>query len=147
MLAASANALVRVFFAPSCAACDGDLTRPLASPVCHACWRSVVRLTPPYCARCGDSIPSWREVSPLCARCRRHAPAYALARSAGRYEGSLRRIIHAFKYDRRRVLARALALLMRDAGLDVLHGADAVVPVPLHPWRFWQRGFNQADDL
>jgi predicted amidophosphoribosyltransferase len=36
---------------------------------------------------------------------------------------------------------------MRDAGGPVLSGADAVVPVPLHPWRALQRGFNQADDL
>ena len=36
---------------------------------------------------------------------------------------------------------------MRDAGASVLSSADAVVPVPLHPRRAWDRGFNQADDL
>lgn len=70
-----------------------------------------------------------------------------MARSAGIYDGSLRRIIHAFKYERRRLLAEPLGRLMREAGRDVLAGADAVVPVPLHPIRVWQRGFNQADDL
>jgi ComF family protein len=36
---------------------------------------------------------------------------------------------------------------MRDAGADVLSGADFVVPVPLHAWRRFRRGFNQAHDL
>ena len=45
-------------------------------------------------------------------------PRLALARSAGRYDGSLRRIVHAFKYDGRRVLAAPLGALLRDAGAD-----------------------------
>jgi ComF family protein len=69
------------------------------------------------------------------------------ARSAGEYSGSLREIIHAFKYERRRVLAARLGGMMRDAGREILDGADALVPVPLHPWRALTRGFNQADDL
>jgi ComF family protein len=56
-------------------------------------------------------------------------------------------MIHAFKYRRHRALADPLAALMRTAAGDVLLGADAVVPVPLHPWRAAIRGFNQADDL
>jgi ComF family protein len=68
-------------------------------------------------------------------------------RSAATYEGELRDIIHAFKYEGRRSLARGVAEMMRMAGADVLCGADYVVPVPLHPWRRFRRGFNQASDL
>ena len=147
MLAAATNALVRVFLAPVCAACEAVLDRPLEGPVCRACWRAVPAITPPCCARCGDALPSWRLAQPLCPRCRRRQPRISLARSAGRYEGSLRQIIHALKYDKRRLLAEPLGALMRQAGADVLVGADAVVPVPLPAWRSWERGFNQADDL
>jgi ComF family protein len=45
------------------------------------------------------------------------------------------------------LLAEPLGRMMRMAGADLLDGADAVVPVPLHPWRSVRRGFNQADDL
>jgi len=147
VFANATNALVRVFLAPLCAACGKSLARPLASPVCESCWLSVRRLAPPCCVRCGDALPSWRTGGPLCARCRRRTPRFVIARSAGVYEGSLRTILHAFKYEGRRLLAAPLGRLMRDAGSDVLAGADAVVPVPLHPIRAWQRGFNQADDL
>ena len=59
----------------------------------------------------------------------------------------MREIIHAFKYRGRRSLAAPLGTLMRVYGQSVLTGATHVVPVPLHPWRRMQRGFNQARDL
>ena len=55
--------------------------------------------------------------------------------AAGRYEGTLREIIHAFKYEGRRSLANSLGGMVCDAGSVVLQGCDCVVPVPLHPWR------------
>jgi ComF family protein len=144
---ALANSTVRALLAPSCAACDGLLDRPLDGPICAACWRAVSKLTPPLCVRCGDALLAWRDVDPHCPRCRRHPPPFVLARSAGVYDGALREIIHAFKFGGRRAIAAPLAALMRNAGVDVLAGADVVVPVPLHPWRAFRRGFNQADDL
>ena len=67
--------------------------------------------------------------------------------AAGRYEGALRDIIHAYKYEGRRSLARPLAELMAAAGDALLRDADVLVPVPLHPVRRLRRGFNQASDL
>jgi ComF family protein len=147
VLRPAANALVRLFLSPGCAACGLTLARPLDSPVCAACWRGVRTLSPPWCTRCGDLLPSWRTAAPLCPRCRRILPRLALARSAGVYDGALREIVHAFKYRHCRALARPLAALMIGAGGDVLDGAHAAVPVPLHPLRSLRRGFNQADDL
>ena len=147
LLGAAANAAVRMLLAPVCASCASALDRPLDNPVCVTCWQAVSVLTPPWCVRCGDALASWRTPDQLCARCRRTARQFLTARSAGRYDGSLRRIIHAFKYGQRRVLARPLASLVTRAAAEVLEGADAVIPVPLHPWRALQRGFNQADDL
>lgn len=147
MLTAASNALLRALLAPACAACDRPLDVPLAGPVCGPCWRALPVIAPPTCVRCGDSLPAWRAADPLCPRCRRNASPLALARSAGQYDGTLREMIHALKYRRRRMIAPLLAARMREYGRDVLAGADAVVPVPLHPLRLWQRGFNQADDL
>lgn len=67
--------------------------------------------------------------------------------SAGRYEGALRDIIHAFKYEGRRTLADPLGAWMRASGEPILRDCDFIIPVPLHPWRRMQRGFNQARDL
>jgi ComF family protein len=59
----------------------------------------------------------------------------------------MKEIIHALKYESRRTIAPRLGALMRERGAELLRDADAVVPVPLHPRREFQRGFNQADDL
>lgn len=144
---AAANLLVRAILAPVCAACRARLDRPLDGPICRRCWLAIPRLSPPWCDWCGDALPPGPRLVPLCPRCLHMPPAFDVARSAGRYDGSLRDLIHAFKYDRRRLLAPPLARLMAHAGADLLAGADAVVPVPLHPWRSFRRGFNQADDL
>ncbi|HYN09117.1 MAG TPA: ComF family protein [Vicinamibacterales bacterium] len=147
MLSVAANIAVRVLLAPACAACEDILTRPLAGPICETCWREVPRLAAPTCVRCGDALVEWRRDGPLCARCRRQPSRLTIARSAGRYDGSLRHIVHAFKYQGRRVLAAPLAAMLRETGGDLLTGADAVIPVPLHPFRAIERGFNQSDDL
>jgi ComF family protein len=84
----------------------------------------------------------------MCAICRRHpSTAIEICRAAGDYDGALRQIIQAYKYDGRRTLGAPLGALLEDAGRDVLNEASCAVPVPLHPWRNLRRGFNQAADL
>jgi ComF family protein len=145
-----ADAVLSVLLAPSCAACQEPLLFPTRGPICGRCWHSILPLTPPLCDRCGDPLPAWRTLSlPLacCPRCRRTARLIDRARAIGAYDGALRAIVHALKYDGRRSLARPLAGLMRDRGGEMLAGAAAVIPVPLHRSRRRHRGFNQAADL
>jgi len=144
------DAVLAIVLAPSCAACGELLDEPTRGPVCLRCWRSILPLTPPMCDACGDPLPSWRVVSlPLsrCPRCRRTERQVDRARAIGEYDGALRAIVHALKYEGRRSLARPLAALMRERGADLLVSADCVVPVALHPARCRERGFNQALDL
>ena len=104
----SVQALLSVLLAPSCLACCTLLDRPLDGPVCAACWRSVAPLSPPLCRRCGDVLPSWRAIDRL-GGLLRPLPAppagRRLRRAAGAYEGALRAVVHALKYERRRTLA------------------------------------------
>ncbi len=66
------------------------------------------------------------------------------ARAAAAYEGTVRHIVHALKYDGRRSLAAALRARMRAADASLLGGATCAVPVPLRPWRRFRCEFNQA---
>src|SRR3954447_5902970 len=97
------DALVSVLLAPVCAACGRLLDRPTEGPGCASCWTGILPLTPPFCTRCGDPWPSWRADVPsaICVRCRRLRHHIDGARAIGPYEGALRSIIHAFKYDGR----------------------------------------------
>src|SRR5947208_14827452 len=126
-ISSSVDAILAVVWSPACAACDGLLEQPTRGPVCPACWASIVPLTPPLCDQCGDPLPTWRSISiPLarCPRCRRVPRLIDRARAVGNYEGALRAVVHALKYEGRRSLARPLASLMRTRGADVLADAE-----------------------
>jgi ComF family protein len=145
-----ADGAVAVLLAPICAACRLPLDHPTRGAVCPPCWSAIVPITPPCCRTCGDPLPTWRVLSvaeALCPRCRRREPLVSLARAVGPYEGTLRAIVHALKYDGRPTIARHLAARMREAGTEVLAGADLAVAVPLHRSRERARGFNQAREL
>ena len=123
-----ANRLIAALFEPPCAVCRQPIATPLDGSICAGCWAGVAA---------GPAI----EV--------REGPAHAIrwAAAVGDYDGRLKDIIHALKYDRRRSISPRLGALMRERGAALLDGADAVVPVPLHPRREYRRGFNQAHDL
>jgi ComF family protein len=81
-----------------------------------------------------------------CALCRMGLRGFDAVYSYGSYEGTLRQLVHLFKYGGVRPLARPFGRFMiqalpRDASFDV------IVPMPLHWFKQWQRGFNQADLL
>ncbi|HAK55243.1 MAG: ComF family protein [Vicinamibacterales bacterium] len=145
-----ADALLAALIASRCAACDCLLAQPTRGTVCPECWAAIATFTPPLCRRCGDPLPSWRAVSrgsQRCVRCRRVPRPLDGGRAVGPYKGALRAIVHAFKYDGRRSLARPLAQLVQRHAEDLLSQADLAVPVPLHWSRQHRRGFNQAAEL
>jgi ComF family protein len=140
--------VVSVVLAPPCAACGRPLEAPLDGAICEACWREIRLLRPPFCNVCCAPLPSWRADSAhRCELCRVRRPHVVAGRAIGDYDGPLRAIVHALKYDGRRSIARPLGTLLRRHGCEVLRGADLVVPVPLHWARRWRRGFNQAHEL
>ncbi len=145
-----ADSAISILLAPSCAACARGLEQPTRGVVCDDCWCAITPILPPVCDACGDPLPSWRVInaeSGRCGRCRRAKSCVVRARAIGAYEGSLRSIVHAFKYDGRRSLARPLADMLAGCGSDVIDGAQFVVPVPLHRSKQLARGFNQAADI
>jgi ComF family protein len=144
------DALLSVLLAPACASCEKPLDEPTRGPVCRSCWHTIRAFIPPLCEVCGDPLPSWRIISVDCGecpRCRRPPHHVSRTRSIGDYDGRLRAIVHALKYDGRRSLARPLAALLAQHGASVLAGADLAVPVPLHRSRKRARGFNQAAEI
>src|SRR5260221_4178995 len=69
-------------------------------------------------------------------------PAYARARAAVRYDDVARTLVHALKYQDRTDLAPAMGRWMARAGRELLDGADALIPVPLH----WRPGLSRRYD-
>jgi ComF family protein len=72
------------------------------------------------------------------------APVFQSARAAVLYDDASRKLVLGFKHGDRTHAAKALAVWMRRAGGEILEQADALVPVPLHRWRLFQRRYNQS---
>ena len=130
-------------FPLACLGCREDLSLPLSGPLCGRCLRRVRLLAPPHCRRC---CARWDGTEDLCPACRARLSSVEVLRAAFRYQAPLVQLIHAFKFDGHMPAGRLLAgwlsfgwRLQRELGR-----ADALVPVPLHPARERERGFNQA---
>jgi ComF family protein len=136
------TAALDLVFPPLCPVCDGLLGAGRRDPLCGACWEGLERVEHPWCRCCGAPLG----IEGLCGACRTRRPRFAYARAALRYGDLAREAIHAFKFGGRRGLAQPLGDLLAGLGLSALPGAapDVIVPVPLHPRRARERGYNQA---
>jgi len=118
-------------------------------------------MRPPVCVHCGIALsPDDQDVSSvsaqrkgaakdattLCAQCRKAPFQLDGLRACAFHSGTLRKAIHQFKYEGLRALAAPLGRLMSQAWSELAPSSDfdAIVPVPLHPARQRERGYNQA---
>jgi ComF family protein len=131
-------ALVDLVLPPRCGGCH-----LAGSWLCDSCRRRIRRLEEPLCRRCGAELESARAG----CGCRARFRSLTRLRSAVAYEGPVEAAVHRFKYQGWRRLAGPLAQLLAERLVIEGLAAGTVVPVPLHPDRHRQRGFNQAELL
>lgn len=123
---------------PTCPACPALVEE--AGAFCSDCWHSVEFLSA-GCEICGRPLEATDAVT--CGSCLAHPPRIARSRAALGYGEIARSLALGLKYGRKVGLARTMARYM--APLKGEWPSDAlVVPVPLHRWRLWGRGFNQS---
>jgi ComF family protein len=113
---------------------------------CLQCWSSLDFLDGPACASCSIPLPSALPGSPMaCGACLASPPPFDGAPAAVAYGAVARTVALRLKYGRRTGHARLMARLMaRQLAALGAPGDMLLVPVPLHRWRLWSRGFNQA---
>ena len=84
----------------------------------------------------------------LCGSCQRHRPPYDRCIAALRYQGPVPSLVGAAKFRRRLNAARLLGQLLTDRVRDAAGPLPQVlIPVPLHPRRLAERGYNQALEI
>ena len=107
--------------------------------LCPSCLTGLPHLLPPLCPRCGQ--PQALDICPFCREWRLSIDAI---RSPYRFEGVVRQAVVLFKYHNLRALAPTLAGLLKDYLDSHPLPFEAVLPVPLHPRKQRQRGYNQS---
>jgi ComF family protein len=120
---------------PRCVGC-----RRLGVSLCPECISRFPRVEAPFCARCGGTAAT----DGLCARCSTLPLQIDCIRSVVYFEGTLREVVHLFKYNDRTILAEPMGDLMAAYWKQNPMEVDVVVPVPLHAARLRERGYNQA---
>ena len=145
-------ALASLVFPAPCRICAGMLDTGNRVPFCHSCVVALTKPLPkPLCGRCGRPIVSSAVTGgvsiPQCHLCRRAAYDFDFVRSFGAYTPAMARAVLMLKYGEVTPLGLWFAdLLVRLANENAAgFSADVVVPVPLHPSRLRERGYNQAE--
>lgn len=125
---------------------DNNLLNPF---FCDNCLPGFQPITSPLCPICGTMFAARDDRDHLCGACLGKPRRFASARAAGVYGDILQIAVHQLKYTGKIQLARPMGRLLFRIFLDFSdrQPIDMVMPVPLHPSRLRQRGFNQADLL
>ena len=150
ILRSAIDSLAAVLFPAPCRICGAVLLNASRIPICVVCLASFEPMPQPVCERCGKPLltPIGAEsVQPRCRLCREDFFAFDFARSYGVYNDALHHAILLLKYEEVTRLgdwfaARLAEVVAREAES---FQADVVVPVPLHPDRQRERGYNQAE--
>jgi predicted amidophosphoribosyltransferase len=147
-----------------CARCIGEIAELQADMVvCRHCGRFLARgsvvsrsgladesvLFSQYIDQSGSQASVLTVENFCCADCRQNPPAFQMARAIGPFEGLLREAVYQLKYQGKLSLREPLGWLMAEVIRKewAIKGPPLVVPVPLHPNRLAERGFNQAELL
>jgi ComF family protein len=141
------DATLALVFPQACAICGASVEKRADGVACATCWQKsrLFREEDLVCWKCGVPAPGQGLVEKRAdVRCRRcDVERFTAARACGAYEGALRASILALKREPH-VAARLAQLLLASQRREPLLGATRIVPVPLHPTRLRERGFNQA---
>ena len=145
------EALDALVFPWSCAVCGRE---GVTEPFCRQCRESLLEQSTSssklVCPRCALRAGPFADLNGGCGSCRGRSLGFDASFSMGSYEGEVRELCLRLKHERDAWLATWLAKLFVEARREVFDSLPSdtlVVPVPLHWWRHWQRGYNQAEAL
>lgn len=152
-LASCSRAVNDLLFPWACVVC-GFEGPELGSPLCAHCRSALLETaaaaTRSACPRCALPVGPHANLRGGCTRCRGRYLGFDEAFALGLYEGTIRDLCLLLKHERNAWLALWLSDLLaeaRQAEFLRLPRDTWVVPVPLHWWRRFRRGYNQAEAL
>ena len=134
--------IVDFVFPPRCPGCGDRIGEQ--GGLCLACWEALVVPVEQGCGHGEELLPEGPR-NLVCPACRPWQPRYGGVFAATAYDGVSRTLVLALKHGGRVSLAPMMARMMARHCPPVTAGLQRVfVPVPLHRWRLWRRGYNQA---
>ena len=109
---------------------------------CENCIKNLPQINGKICLRCGEPIKS---MANYCLNCKNNKHHFKRNLSAFTYEKPISDHIMNLKYNNKKYLGEIFTAFLVQKYLELNISADVVIPIPLHPNRLKERGYNQAE--
>lgn len=129
-------------YPPTCPFCREKVEKN--GMICAGCWSDLTLIEPPFCARCSMPLEVAFQEEQICGQCLLTPPAFSETRSVFGYGPLTKHLVLRFKNHHSTALAAFMGKKMLEKSEDLMDQSDFIVPVPLHPKRLKERGYNQA---
>jgi ComF family protein len=146
--------LLEFFLPRMCLFCGVPVGEKAAVAVCPECEALIEWVASPLCTCCGRVFEAQDGADRVCGGCQTDPPPFTRARAAVIYEGPVVDVLQkrpalmaitGFKFSRQMAFLPVMQhWLQRPVCLELVEAADFLAPVPLHPKRIRDRGFNQS---
>ncbi|XJJ68527.1 ComF family protein [Novosphingobium sp. BL-8A] len=143
-LSAAFAPVIDLVFPPRCPLCGAAIAAQ--NGLCPGCWGTLAIPGDPSCGTCSRPFADGIIDGSICAPCLAEPPRHDGIAAATLYNASSRKLILALKHGNRLALADMMGAFMA-ARLPQIDEDWLIAPVPLHRWRIWHRGYNQAAEL
>lgn len=114
--------------------------------ICRDCFNDLPR-NHICCYRCAEPFETAIQKPQLCGHCLKSAPSFDESHAPFLYDDGLRFLITQLKFHRQFKHARLLSTLLALYLADNVELPECIIPVPLHPYRYRERGFNQSIEI
>ena len=138
--------LLDILYPKRCALCDRVISRG-EYPVCLKCRKEIRPIEEPRCMHCSKPLSSDGEE--LCPDCKRHKFSYDCGFAAFLYRGKMKNSLMRFKYGGRQEYREFYGEMLNLFAAEKVRrwSPEVLIPVPVHPGKLRQRGYNQAEVL
>ena len=137
--------LSELVFPPVCVQCGGLVEGGQFRHVCVACEPLIHVVKTPHCTTCGSPFFGEVEGERICPHCDTLRPLFNEGRTVTLFKGPARALIHGLKYRKGHHLLGDLERIVRAADPVTGFLRDSIlIPVPLHPRKLRERGYNQS---
>jgi ComF family protein len=130
--------LLGLAFKQNCLLCSASKAKDIG--ICHDCLADLPYVSPQSCAQCGLYSDSM-----ICGSCLSSKPSFDQTRAIFTYDFPINTMMHRYKYGSQIQLSQAFGQLLAQK-ID-LSTVDLIIPMPMHPARLKERGFNQALEI
>ncbi len=141
------NFIISIIFPRTCSLCKKTVPFSSEQNICNECLEKIPKLEGLICHKCSLPLP---DGGATCSDCKSNKNIFfEVLKSPYLYSTQMQKLIKKLKYSRKTFLARDLSVQLANFILkeNIDKNIDVVVPVPMHWFKKWKRGYNQAELL